>query len=246
MFSEHFEQRKIGKTFGSVRSLMPLRTASGSQWVESELGAKAVEQFAFIPSIYDIFTQPIIRRMENEAEREYTPDILVQISFSGAPPTRRFVIEVKRSSALASLDLGARQRIGIGRRFAKAIEAEFRILTEIEIETPYLHNARLLEPRLHEDPGPGWEELHEMVSKGPITWAQAHQCLVGKGISRPDALTAIETAIAWRSVSTDLTVRVGENSVLSERKEVSYKLRWQQDPFLVMVHRANNGADLVA
>jgi hypothetical protein len=45
VFSERFRQRPVGKTFGSVRSLIPLRTMSGPQWAESELEAKAIQQF---------------------------------------------------------------------------------------------------------------------------------------------------------------------------------------------------------
>lgn len=246
VFSEHFQQRKIGKTFGSVRSLIPLRTASGAQWAESELEAKAIEQFAFLPGIYDIYTQPVVKMDGGINERTYTPDILIQMSCMGAPPTQRFVIEVKRSSALASLDLGARERIGIGRRFAKAIAAEFRILTEAELETPYLHNTRMLAAHTDENPGPGWRELLAMVDQAPITWGEAEQNLIDLGISRPDARTAIEFAIAGRDVSTDLSTHISEHSLLAPRVNVPYRLRWQQDPFLMIVHRANNGADLAA
>ncbi|MBT9165819.1 MAG: hypothetical protein DDT25_00475 [Chloroflexi bacterium] len=244
VFSERFKQRPIGKTFGSVRSFIPLRTASGPQWAESELEAKAIQQFAFQPYIYDIFTQPIIDMEENSTGRTYTPDILVQLSEAGAPPTRRFVIEVKRKEALGLLSEADRQRIGIGRRFAKAINAEFRILTEVEIETPYLANVQMLESHLSESPNIGWSELLQIVEQGPVIWGDAAKQLVAMNISRPDARTAIEMAIAFRVVNCDLSLPIGEHSILSKPEYVSHRARWQKDPFLMAVYRANDGATI--
>jgi hypothetical protein len=244
VFSERFRQRPVGKTFGSVRSLIPLRTMSGPQWAESELEAKAIQQFAFQPQIYDIFTQPIIYTDNETGIRSYTPDFLVQLSSEESPPVRRFVIEVKRKAALERLDLGARQRIGLGRRFAKAIKAEFRILTEAEIETDYLSNVQLLDPHFADQPGDGWEEIMDITERGPISWGKLAQELAALNISRPKARAAIEAAIAWRAVLCDLSVPIGEQSILRKSEHCSDRMKLKFDPFINTVLRANNGAGL--
>lgn len=245
VFAEHFPQRKITKTFGSMRSLIPLRTASGPQWAESALEAKAIQQFAFQPFIYDIFTQPIIRYDQGNSSRTYTPDILVQFSSGGPPPVKRYVIEVKRQAALELLDEGGRERIQIGRRFAKTIKAGFRILTEAEIDTPYLTNVRLLESHLRTEPCNGFQELRELLEVASLTWRDAYDRLIDQGISRPDARTSIERAIALRVASCDLSAPINEHTMLSKPKAVRLSERWKQDPFLLMVHHANDGSSLV-
>ncbi len=51
---DHFEQRKIGAVYGSMRSRVPLRTPSGSQYVESALESDLLEQLNFTSGVYDL------------------------------------------------------------------------------------------------------------------------------------------------------------------------------------------------
>ena len=83
VLKEHFQQRPIEATFSSFRSMVPLRTPSGPQQVESELEAELLEQLAFAPGTYDLLTQPIIEYATNGRARRYTPDIIVQLHASG-------------------------------------------------------------------------------------------------------------------------------------------------------------------
>lgn len=243
-FNDHFAQRKIGKTFGRVRSLIPLPTASGAQWAESELEAKTIEQIAFLPQVYDLMTQVIVEYDRAGKKHTYTPDILVQLYADGEPGRARYVIEVKRQDALKRIDDEMRERFKIGREFAAALGAKFRIVTEAEIETPYLVNARWLRRRLGDEPDALYlDQLQAALAKAPLKWGDLASRLVAEGILEPDANDAIEEAITFRWIACDLSKHLSDETLLSWYTGILQK-HFSADPFLSAIRRCSDGKDL--
>ncbi len=135
-------QRPIGKTHGSIRGLLHLRTPSGPQEVESDLEAGLVEQLNFSPHVRDLITQPIIEFSSGAKEKEYACDVLVRL-FPGAEdqPTY-YLIEVKRAADLAKNSAAYAEKFRGAEAWCAENFAQFKVLNEKDIQTPYLANAR--------------------------------------------------------------------------------------------------------
>ena len=80
--------------------------------------------------------------------RHYTPDVLVRWRRDGvsAGGMRPLLAEVKYRSTLRKDWADLKPRFQAARSEARARGWTFRILTEVEIRTPYLQNARFLSP----------------------------------------------------------------------------------------------------
>ncbi len=182
---DHFEQRKIGPTYGSIRSRLPLRTPSGPQFVESALESELVEQLAFADGIHDIMTQLVIRDAEGEKKRHYSIDVAVQLQSSQGGHPLRYLIEVKRARDLAERIDGYRDKFAAVRLFAEEVNATFRIMTEAEIRTEYLVNTRKLARR--KGTVIGGESLAIIMGalgQGPLDVVSVIEILVAKGRAR--------------------------------------------------------------
>mgnify|MGYP002527203255 CR=1 FL=1 len=148
MLKSQFEQRKIGKTAASFRQQTALTTPSGPQWTESALEASAVIQIAFVPTVVDIITQPILRYTLAGKDRQYTPDIAATFAEEGDPIPQRFIIEVKRREELENKRREFADKFYAAREECAKIGFEFRVLHEGHLETAYYRNALNLLPVL--------------------------------------------------------------------------------------------------
>lgn len=202
---EHFEQRPVEATYGSFRSLIPLRTPSGPQWTESELETELLQQLAFAPFVYDLLTQPIIHYELDGKRRRYTPDIVMQMHGTGDDLPTRYIIEVKRREDLARDPDYHALRFEVGRLCAEHIGGTFRVMDETRIKTPYLQNARLLSGYLaidlNDEEMRGLAILHRHA---PIVVGRAIELLAEHGFAEPDARHIIEHAAAHRDLDADL------------------------------------------
>ncbi|WP_028641893.1 TnsA endonuclease N-terminal domain-containing protein [Novosphingobium acidiphilum] len=216
VLSEVFEQRKIRTTSGSFTSFIPLETPSGAQWTESDLEAKLVRQLAFSPAVYDLITQPILNYRLDGKARRYTPDIAVQILSDVDEPAALFLIEVKRKAELQRKSTSRDLRFHVGRLAAASIGGEFRVMTEDEILTPYLTNARRFSR--YRDGGVYDETVvacrRAVGSVLPATVGEVTELLYGITADMVEASDIVAKMIAYRMVLVDLSKQVADSSVL--------------------------------
>lgn len=240
VLKEHFQQRSVEATFSSFRSMVPLRTPSGIQHVESELEAELLEQLAFAPGTYDLLTQPIIEYATNGRARQYTPDIIVQLHASWDDGPCRYVIEVKRRADLIANAALYAPKFEAGRIAAENMGAAFRIMTEDRIRTPYLANARLLQRHLDADPELAASDLirQELGTEG-IPVADAIALLRGLGMDEPDIRAGIEQAVAWRELVCDLARPFNDATVIRARAQGDLPTR-DDDPLMVSLRDAES------
>lgn len=235
---EHFEQRIVEATYGSFRSLVPLRTPSGPQWTESELETELLEQLAFAPFVFDLITQPVIHYTLDGEPRRYTPDIAIQLHATGDDLPARYIIEVKRREDLECDAARHALRFQVGRICAEETGAAFRIMDESRIRTPYLGNARLLARHLaseladHEDDG-----VCRLRRAGPMTVAEAIMNLGDAGFAEPDARHIIEHAVARRCVQADLSVPFSDGTIISDHPN-GIVAAVRSDPILRLLQHA--------
>jgi hypothetical protein len=110
---------------------------------ESSLERDWLQCLNLMPGIQTIQVQPFTLRYEWEGKsRPYTPDILASWTLNGMPET--VVYEVKYREALRQNWQDFRPRFKAAVRTGREEGWKFRIVTEVEIRTPFLTNARFL------------------------------------------------------------------------------------------------------
>lgn len=220
---DHFEQRKVGATPSSFRSLIPLLTPSGPQWTESELESELLEQLAFSPGVYDLMTQPVIRYLHNGKQRRYTPDIAVQLYGEIAGFPSRYLIEVKRKADLAAKADKYASKFEIARICCDQLGASFRIMTEDQIRTPYLRNARqylrFRNIHLRDDHIQKLDIVQSILKEHPHSVYDLTSVLQQRGLPEPEARDLVALAIGSQSVSCDFSIPIQDDTTLSVHRD---------------------------
>ncbi|MEO7692217.1 MAG: TnsA endonuclease N-terminal domain-containing protein [Sphingomonas sp.] len=241
---DHFEQRVVEATYGSFRSLVPLRTPSGPQWTESELETELLEQLAFAPFVCDLITQPIIHYTLEGQPRRYTPDIAMQLDATGDDLPSRYIIEVKRQEDLRRDAARHAIRFEVGRICAEETGAVFRVMDESRIRTPYLGNARRLAHQLLTELTDHEEDALDFIRRnGPQSVTEVLARLAGWGFAEPDARHIVEHSVARRYLSADLAVPFSDESlIMPYPRDVLAAVRC--DPILRLLQDAPDGANI--
>ena len=136
--------RTIPKNYRNVTGVAAASKADGAAQFESTLERDFLSLLEFSPEVKNIDPQPVkIEWLDADgSRRSYTPDVLVEfIESTGKQP---WLCEVKYRSELLEKWAEFRPKFKAAFRFAKAKGWRFKIITEREIRTPHLANARFL------------------------------------------------------------------------------------------------------
>lgn len=141
--------RKIRPSRYSVTGYAPTTKGAKAQDAESSLEHDFLTLLEYDQRVERYVAQPftIEWRDSTGAKRRYTPDVIVKYSYFAMredPYLRTTVFEVKPRAVLKAdwLELKPKLRSAIG--WAKEFGCRFHLVTETEIRTPYLANARFL------------------------------------------------------------------------------------------------------
>ncbi|QHG88224.1 TnsA endonuclease N-terminal domain-containing protein [Xanthomonas sp. NCPPB 1638] len=147
--------RKIPKNYRNVTGITAARKADGPAQFESTLERDFLTLLEFSPEVRLFEVQPVaLSWRDGIRERRYTPDVLVRFQHQhGAEPTP-LLYEVKYRTDLRADWAELRPKFRAAVRFAKAQGWRFKLITEREIRTPYLDNARFLLPYVLQVPPP--------------------------------------------------------------------------------------------
>jgi hypothetical protein len=220
-------------------SRLQLRTPSGPQWTESELEAELVEQLNFSLHVVDIITQPIIRYVAGGKEHQYTPDVLVELNPDESGSPRYYLIEVKRKKNLADKYAEFQEKFAAARECAARNFGEFRPITETEIRTPYLFNARFFNRYLGALPHASETALIvDIVTAGATTAGALIATLRLTLGSEAAARLAVERAVANRLVACDFSQTFNDASILTNA--VSGKPNNHDDDLILRLIRLAN------
>jgi hypothetical protein len=120
----------------------------GSKPFESALERDLLIQLDFDDSVASFEVQPVTISYQDPegTDRQYTPDVLIRFCRARrlGGPRRPWLCEVKYRQDLRRNWAALKPRFRAARRYASRRRWEFHILTELEIRTPYLDNARFL------------------------------------------------------------------------------------------------------
>lgn len=141
--------RRIRPSRYSVTGYAPTSKGAVAQEAESSLEHDFLTLLEYDRRVERYVVQPFVIEWRDvtDAKRRYTPDVIVKYSYAAMcddPHLRTTVFEVKPRAVLRANwgDLKPKFRNAIG--WAKEFRCRFRLVTENEIRTPYLTNARFL------------------------------------------------------------------------------------------------------
>jgi hypothetical protein len=138
--------RRIPKNYRNVTGIVAETKALGQAQFESTLERDFLKLLEFSPDVSRYEVQPVTIewRSKQGQPRSYTPDVWVE--FRDDLKVKPWLCEVKHRSDIKKnwADLHPKFRCGI--RHARSVGAQFRLITEVEIRTPFLSNAVFLLP----------------------------------------------------------------------------------------------------
>lgn len=158
-----FPVRKIGPSPVKNTGRISTRKANQSQTFESLLERDFLILLDVDPRVVRIGIQPITLRWATVAEKvkEYTPDVVVHYdpsSIETDPRLRTTLFEVKPRAILKRKWSELQPKFKAAVAWAREHECRFKIVTEVEIQTPYLENVRILRHYRPDRMGPPSEE----------------------------------------------------------------------------------------
>jgi hypothetical protein len=140
----------------------------------------------FDPAVTDFEEQPVTIAYQDPvgARRTYTPDVLVHYRPEAQRDHRPVLYEIKYRDDLRTHWQDYRSKFKAARRYARTQGWAFRLITEREIRTPYLKNAKFL--RQYQDRKPDREDRHRLLAR-----------LAVQGETSPETLLASLSPDRW-------------------------------------------------
>ena len=119
-------------------------------------------------------------------------------------------------------------------------KASFRIVTEREIETPYLRNARRLRPAVGGYPDVEiLSALRSLIGEGEAEVGDLVAELAREGLPEPEVRDAIDVAVANRLLAYDLARLYDDRAILA-RADPRGREYNDRDPIIRMLVRADS------
>lgn len=139
--------RRIPKNYRNVTGIVASGKTPSPAEYESTLERDFLTLLEFAPHVQTFDVQPVAISWNDAGQtRRYTPDTLVHYEpADGLTPVPE-LYEVKYREDLRKEWTALKPKFRAAIRFAKAQGWRFRLMTEVEIRTPYLTNAKFLLP----------------------------------------------------------------------------------------------------
>lgn len=166
----------------------------------------------FDPSVAHFEEQPVTITYQDPVgvNRRYTPDVLVHYipTLRGQRDHRSVLYEIKYRDDLRTHWPEYRAKFKAARRYARSQGWVFRLITEREIRTPYLQNAKFLRPYRERrfDGGDRHQMLAILASQGEMEPESLLALLRPGRWERARLLPVLWHLIAIGEVGADLTV----------------------------------------
>jgi TnsA endonuclease-like protein len=140
----------------------------------------------FDPTVTHFEEQPVTIAYPDPVgvRHTYTPDVLVHYRPESQRPHRTVLYEIKYRDDLRAHWHDYRSKFKAARRYARTQGWDFRLITEREIRTSYLKNAKFLRPYRDRDPDRG--DRHRILA-----------CLAVQGETSPETLLASVSSDRW-------------------------------------------------
>ncbi len=139
--------RKIPKNYRNVTGVLASEKADAPAQFESTLERDFYTLLEFAPEVTYYEVQPVaISWHDGSRSRRYTPDVVVFYRDDTQPRQPTMLCEVKYRSELRDRWTELHPKLRSGVHYARQNGMRFKIITETEVSTPYLANAKFLLP----------------------------------------------------------------------------------------------------
>lgn len=241
--------RKIPKSYRNVTGMVADDRSGRMIGYESRLEHDCLKLVRLNDFVLRAEEQPVKVEFADEVgrPRHYHPDLLVEFRQDTSPARymRPVLAEVKYRTDLFKQWAELKPRLRAGRRYAAERGWDFVLLTDREINTPYLKNAIFLLAALNRPPDSAQVDtiLHALDRAGEIDPQTLLRDLGADGNGRAEMLPVLWRLIAERTVRVDLTrpltmrsrIRVVSRAEKEQEDERLYQhiagrnrlLRWQ-------------------
>lgn len=173
--------RQIPKNYRSLTGMVANTRTQSLSAFESSLERDFLLLLDFDPAVEYYKEQPVTIRYRDSdgVMRRYTPDVLVRYrAGQSAEPSRATLLgEIKYRDDLRQHWIEYKPKFKAAKRFARAHGWMFRLITERDIRTPYLTNARFLRP-------------YRMLPTDQALCQQLLSCLTAQAVMTPKQLMA--------------------------------------------------------
>lgn len=201
--------RKIPKNY---RNLTGLATSSKSDapFFESTLERDCLALLEFDNNVEFYDVQPVCIEWTDSVgkNRKYTPDVLVSYrsDFQDYKPYSTTLCEIKYRNDIKKNWTDLKPKFKAAISYAKAHGWRFKLMTEVEIRTTYMENARFLLPYLNNE----LDESFEFLLRTKLQ--ELRECSIESLLSsvfndkwsQAELIPCIWQLIALRRISTDL------------------------------------------
>jgi len=145
--------RKIPKNYRNVTGVAAHRKADGPAMFESTLERDFITLLEFDPTVETFEVQPLTLDWTDSGSkiRRYTPDVLATFNLPHGHRGKT-LYEVKYRDELRRDWQDLRPKLRAAVHFARTQGWCFKIVTEVEIRSPYLDNAKFLLPFVRQGP----------------------------------------------------------------------------------------------
>ena len=208
--------RKIPKNYRNVTGISPHRKAISEAAFESTLERDFYDLLEFDTRVARFEVQPIVITWQDHLGKahKYTPDVLVHFH---SHDKRSQLIEIKYREELRLKWKEFKPKFKSALRYARSQNWQFKILTEMEIRTPFLENVRFLLPYLQQKP-PLSEQQQLLLSvlgrEGGSTPMKLIQTAEADKCVQTSLLAALWYLVAQRTIRADLHTKLTMESEL--------------------------------
>ncbi|MCE2594114.1 TnsA endonuclease N-terminal domain-containing protein [Motilimonas cestriensis] len=203
--------RKIPKNYRNLTGLAASNKAS-KPFFESTLERDFLTLLDFDSNVITYDVQPVAvswQSIENR-ERNYTPDVLVQYSSNGCIHSSKDTVlyEIKYRSDLKKNWLELKPKFLAAISYAKERNWCFKIMTEVEIRTIYMENARFLLPYLKVPQRLEFEEmlLHSLAKMRSCSTESLLKAIFNDKWAQAELIPILWKLIASGRISTDMNI----------------------------------------
>ena len=182
---------------------------------ESALERDLATLLEFDEAVLNFEAQPLeLRYAHAGRERRGVPDFLV--TYQPHIGRRPLLCDVKYREELFRLWPKLKSRLRAAKRHARDMDWDYRILTEVEIRTPYLRNARFLLPYQRCAPDPRHEQLllDTMRTMETATLQTLLQACCADPWNRAQLIPTLWCLVGREKISIDLNEPLGMDSVI--------------------------------
>lgn len=210
--------RRIPRSSRSVTGRFPSEKRGGLAQFESTLERDFFLLLEFDPTVRSFEEQPLSIEYQDAGGRlyHYIPDVRIDYHPACSPYLPPHLIEVKYEADLVAQHDELRPKLQAGMRYAAARGWGFRVLTERDIRTPRLANARFLLP-YQQVPSDDLAEARLVAAlerQGPTTPSALLYPLGSDAEERAHLLASLWRLVATGRIHTDLKRPLGPQSRL--------------------------------